>query len=106
MKPSGGLPLKLEQNTPGFMLSIFGVPWAPLPDHRDPHARRQLSHGGRKIDVLVIHHKAENASACPASKAVEGLSLRADMERRRFLLMKWAKRFEICPSPFEREIRT
>ena len=88
------------------MLPIFGAGRTPLFDHRDPHARRQLAHGGRKINVLIIHHKAENASAYPASKAVESLSLRADMERRRFLLMKWAKRLEICPCAFERKIRT
>src|SRR6266516_6501895 len=86
------------------MLSIFGLARASLFNHRDPNARRQLAHGGRKIDVLIIHHKAENASARPTSKAVEGLSLRTHMERWRFLLMKWAKRPEIRSRSFERKI--
>ena len=88
------------------MLPIFGTARTPLFNYRDADARRQLAHGGRKINVLIIHHKAENASAYSASKAVESLSLRADMERRRLLLMKWAKRLEICPCAFERKIRT
>ena len=86
------------------MLSIFRVARAALFDHRDPNARRQLAHGGRKIDVLIIHYKAENASAHPTSKAMERLSLRADMERRGFLLVKWANRLEICPCAFERKV--
>ena len=35
---------------------------------------------------------------------MERLSLRADMERRGFLLVKWANRLEICPSAFERKV--
>src|SRR5438046_5890593 len=88
------------------MLLIFGIARTPLFNYRDADARRQLAHGGRKINVLIIHHKAENASAYSASKAVESLSLRADMERRRLLLMKWAKRLEICPAAFEGKIQT
>src|SRR6266496_2152106 len=87
------------------MLSIFGLARASLFNHRDPNARRQLAHGGRKIDVLIIHHKAENASAHPTSEAVKSLSLRTHMERWRFLLMKWAKRLEIRPRAFERKVR-
>ena len=56
--------------------------------------------------MLVIHHKAEHAAAHPTSKAVEALPLRAHMERRGFLLMEWAKRLEIGPCAFKREIGT
>jgi hypothetical protein len=36
---------------------------------------------------------------------MKGLSARADHERRRFLLMKWAERLEICSCALERKIR-
>ena len=33
------------------------------------------------------------------------LTLRIDMKRRRFFLMKWTERLEICAGPFQRKIR-
>jgi len=55
--------------------------------------------------MLVIHHEPKNAAAHPAAETVERLPLRTDMERRRFLLMKWAERPEIRARAFNREIR-
>jgi len=55
--------------------------------------------------MLEINHEPENAPAHATTKAMKGLAARADHERRRFLLMKWAKRFEIYPGAFERKIR-
>jgi len=88
------------------VLSIFGVTRAPLFNQRDSNTRRQLAHCGRKIDVLVVHHKAEHAPAHAAAETVKCLTLRTNCERWRFLLMEWAKRLEIGPCAFKREIGT
>ena len=56
--------------------------------------------------MLVIHHKPENAAAGTAAKTMKRLPARADRERRRLLLMKWAECLEVRSSSFQREIRT
>ena len=55
--------------------------------------------------MLVIHDEPKNAPARATAEAVKGLPARADRERGRFLLMKWAERLEICAGAFERKIR-
>ena len=97
--------MQLQQSAASCVLSILGIAWTPLFNYRDANTRRKLAHCGRKIDVLVVHHKAEHAPAHPTSEAVEGLPLRTHMERRGFLLMEWAKRLEIGSRAFERKIR-
>jgi len=87
------------------MLSIF-VRGRALLDNRNPDACRQFSRGRWKIDVLVFHHEPKNASAHAAAETMKRLTLRADMERRRFFLMKGTERFEICAGPFKRKIRS
>src|SRR6266516_1807061 len=96
MKPRGGFSMQLQQDAARFNLSIFGATRAALLDHRNPNTRCELAHRRGKIDMLVIHHKAEDASSHAACEAVEGLSLRAHVKRRRFLLMEWAHGLEIC----------
>jgi len=97
--------MQLQQSAASCVLSILGTGRTPLFNYRDANTRRQLAHCGRKIDVLVVHHKAEHASADPTSEAVKGLPLWTHMERRGFLLMERAKRLEIGPRAFERKIR-
>lgn len=55
--------------------------------------------------MLVFHDETENASPNAAAEAVKGLTLRADVKRRRFFLMKWTERFEIRAGALQREIR-
>ncbi len=55
--------------------------------------------------MLVFHHEPENASPDAAAEAMKCLALRIDVKRRRFLLMKWTERLEICAGPFQRKIR-
>ena len=55
--------------------------------------------------MLVFHHEPENASPDAAAEAMKCLTLRIDVKRRRFLLMKGTKRLEICAGPFQRKIR-
>src|SRR6266852_5777951 len=86
------------------MLSIF-VGRSALFDYGNANPRGQLSHGGGKIDMLIFHDEAKNASAHPASETMKRLPLRADMKRRRFFLMKWAKRPKVRTGAFERKIR-
>jgi hypothetical protein len=86
-------------------LSIF-VCRATFFDYGDPSAHRELSHGCRKIDVLVIHYESENAAASAAAKTMKCLPTRAHHERRCFLLMKRAESPEIGSRAFQREIRT
>ena len=54
--------------------------------------------------MLVFHYKTESAASDTAAEAMKGLPLRADVKRRRFLLMKWAKRLEIRSRSLERKI--
>src|SRR5437016_13139956 len=55
--------------------------------------------------MFVFHHESEDASADSTAKAMKGLTLRIDMKRRRFFLMKRTERLEICAGPFQRKIR-
>ncbi len=55
--------------------------------------------------MLVVHDEPKNAPARATTEAVKGLPARADHERGRFLLMKWAERLKICTRAFERKIR-
>ena len=55
--------------------------------------------------MLVFHHEPENAAPDAAAKAMKCLTLRIDVKRRRFLLMKGTKRLKICAGPFQRKIR-
>src|SRR5438093_6292699 len=56
--------------------------------------------------MLISHHEPENAPARAAPKAMERLPARAHHERRRFLLMKRAKRLKIRSRAFQWKIRT
>jgi hypothetical protein len=55
--------------------------------------------------MLVIHDEPENTPPRATTEAMKGLPARADHKRRRFLLMKWAERLEICSGAFERKVR-
>ena len=77
----------------------------PFFDNWNTDARGEFSHGRWKIEVLVFHHEPENAPADPTTKAVKCLALRVDVKRRRFFLMEWTERLEICAGPFQRKIR-
>jgi len=96
--------MEFEQRAARFMLSIF-VRGRAFFDNRNANTGRQFSHGRRKIEVLVFHHEPENASPDAAAEAMKCLALRIDVKRRRFLLMKWTERLEICAGPFQRKIR-
>ena len=54
--------------------------------------------------MFVFHHEPENASADSTAKAMKRLTLRIDMKRGRFFLMKRAEGLEICAGPFQRKI--
>ena len=69
--------MQLQRNPARFVLSIF-VHATSLFHDGNPNARAQFAHGRWKIDMLIIHDKAKDASSHTAAKAVEGLSLRAD----------------------------
>ena len=97
--------VQLQQRAPSFVLTIVLNACSALFDHWNSRARRQFAHRGRKIDVLVIHHEAENASADAAAETVKRLPRRTDRERRRFFLMKRAERLEICARALERKVR-
>src|SRR5436190_16890373 len=71
-----------------------------------PAAHCQLAHRGRKIDVLIMHHKMKNAPACATAEAMENLPTGAHHEGRRFLLMEGAERLEIRSRAPEWKIRT
>ena len=86
------------------MLSIF-VRGRAFFDNWNTDARGEFSHGRWKIEVLVFHHEPENAAPDAAAKAMKCLTLRIDVKRRRFLLMKGTKRLKICAGPFQRKIR-
>ena len=98
--------MQLEQKPARLVLPPLVAVRRPLFDHGNAGARPQFAHRGRKIDVLILHDEAKYASARAAAETMKGLPLRADMERRRFFLMKRAECPEIRPGAFEREIRT
>ena len=58
----------------------------------DPNPRpfRQLLRRRQELQILVHHHKAEDASARPTPKALKDLPMRIDREGRRFLDVKRA----------------
>src|SRR5581483_9393305 len=86
-----------------LVLSVFLRARALL-DDRNSHSCRELAHGGRKIDVLVLHHETEGTPPDPAAEAVKCLSLRVDMKGRRLFLVKRAKRLEIRSRSLQRKI--
>lgn len=73
-------------------------------DYGNPGARRQFPHGCWKIDVLIFHYESESAATGATAKTMKRLSTRAHHKRRRFLLMKRAKRLEIRAGAFQRKI--
>src|SRR4029450_10475758 len=104
MKPFGSVGVQFQQCPARLISPIFILRTAGL-HHCNSSARRELPHSRRKIGMLVVHDEPENAPARATTKAMKGLAARADYERRSFLLMKWAERFEIYPGAFERKIR-
>jgi hypothetical protein len=64
----------------------------------------ELSDGIRKIDMLVIHHKPEDATPCAASEAMEGLPGGIHMEGGTLLFVEGADGPVAGASPLEREI--
>src|SRR4051794_16000669 len=88
------------------MLAIVGLARPGFFDYRQPNARRQLPHGCREIDMLVIHDKSKNASAGAAAKTMKRLPLWINCERGCFFLMKRAERLESGSGAFQREVRT
>ena len=85
------------------MLSIF-VDGRSFFDNRNPDPRGQFPDSRRKIGVLIFHHESEDASAHATAETVKRLALGADMKRRRFFLVKWTERLEICAGPFQWKI--
>ena len=85
---------------PSFVRAPF------LFDNRDTRAGPELADGRWKIGMLVLHHEPENAAAHATTKTMKRLPLRIYMERRGLLLVKRAKRLEICARALQREIRT
>src|ERR1043166_412299 len=104
MKPFGSIGVQFQQCPARLISSIF-IRCAALLHHCNSGARRELPHSRWKIGMIVVHDEPKNASAGATTEAVKGLPARADHERRRFLLMKWAERLEICSGAFERKIR-
>src|ERR1700686_5251417 len=96
--------MQAKQIASRFMLSIFVRARAALFHDRDTDARRQFANGRWKIDVLVFHDEAEDASADAAPETMKRLALRTDRKRRCLLLMKRAKRLEVCTSAFQWKI--
>ena len=94
MKPFRGFGVKLKQRAPRLVLAIVLAARAAFFDHRNSRARSELAHRRGKIEMLVIHHETENASAGAAAEAVKSLALRTDGKRRRFFLMKRTERLE------------
>src|SRR6266567_9155265 len=105
MKPLRRFGVQPQQQTPRFVLLCF-ILAAALFHNWDSDPRRQLVHRYGKIDMLVIHHEAENAAPRATAKTVKGLALRTDREGRRFFLMKWTERLKTCARPFQRKIRS
>ena len=95
--------MELEQRTSRFMLSIL-ILTAALLDDRNADSRRQFPDRRRKIDVLVLHHESKNASPNAAAETMKRLSLRVDVKRRRFLLMKWTECLKIRPRALQWKI--
>src|ERR1700738_5044131 len=95
--------MQLQRNASRFMLSIFVDGATPVHDG-NPNPRAEFAHRCRKIDMLIVHDEAKDASPHTAAKAVEGLPLRADGKRRRLLLVERTERLEICAGAFERKI--
>src|ERR1700737_3394929 len=104
LEPLRRLGKELEQRPSRFMLSIF-IRGGAFLDNRNAHTCRQSSHGRWKIEMFVFHHEPENASADSAAKAMKRLTLRTDVKRRRFFLVKRTERLEISAGPFQRKIR-
>ena len=100
--------MQLEQTLAQFALPLFIARPTParLLDHRNASSRREFADGGWKIDMLVIHHKPEDAPACAAAETMKRLPARTHHERRRLFLMKGAERLEIGSRAFQRKIRT
>ena len=105
MKPFRRFRVQFQQNAPRFVLSIFVRPAALFHDW-NADTRSEFAHGRWKIDMLVFHNETKGAPSHAAAKTMERLPLRADVERWRFLLMKWTERLEIRPGALEREIRS
>src|SRR5882724_3441995 len=106
VEPLGSLSMQLEQTLAQFALPLFIArpPPARLLDHRNASSRREFADGGGKIDMLVIHHKPEDAPACAAAETMKRLPARTHHERRRLFLMKGAERLEIGSRAFQRKI--
>src|SRR4029077_5546019 len=104
MKPFRSVGVQLQQCPARLILPIF-VPHTALLLHCNSSAGCELSHSRWKIGMLVIHNEAKNAPAGATAEAMEGLPARADHARKRFLLMKWAERLEICSCAPEGKIR-
>ena len=54
---------------------------------------------------MVLHGEAYCIAFCLAAKAVEKLLLRADGERGRFFLMKWAACVKLFAGFFDTDVR-
>ena len=76
LKPFRRFRMQAKQSAPRFMLSIFVSAPAAFFHDRNADTRRQFAHGRRKIDVLVFHDEAENASAHAAAETMKRLALR------------------------------
>ena len=65
----------------------------------------QPPHGFGEGDVFVFLDEREHVAALVTAEAMKDLSMRIDVEARRFLFVKRAEGDEVCAGAFEREIR-
>ena len=70
-------------------------------DDRDADLFSEESHRFRIAQSLLVADEREGVAGDPTAIALEDPELRTDVERRRFLVMKWASRHIVCPGTFE-----
>ena len=104
LKPFRRLGVQLQESPPRLVLTVLLSPGAAFLHHGNADTRTQFAHGRGKIDVLVLHDKAEDRPADATAEAVKGLPLRVDVKGRRFFLMKRAERLEIGARSAQRKI--
>src|SRR5206468_6564534 len=108
VEPLRSLSMQLDQTLAQFPLPLFIAIARRAParflDDRNASSRREFADGGWKINMLIIHHKPEDAPACSAAEAMKRLPAWTYCERRRFLLMKGAERLKIGSRAFQGKI--
>ena len=102
MEPCGRLAVEFQQAATLVAASLFLR--VVVLNEDDPGTLGKLAHDRREVEVLVIHHEAEDAAASAAPEAVEGLARWVHMERGAFLLVERAERPVTRPRALQREV--